>query len=264
VPGIGADHSSWFRQLSAFQKYHRVIIFDPRSIGKSSRPKEPYAFRALADDVAGLMDHLGIGKAHILGQSLGGIVAQEIAIDYPDRVLKLVLVSTLAGGDAEGVNPALTGTFGPAEGAADAGFSGMDTRKTMNTLITMTFNKWPYRKAMQIMSRLFVKPAMFDGLSDQVGASAGHTTLDRLHLIQAPTLVITGAGDRIIRPQSSERLAARIPNARLVTVKGGSHGFNLEMAARFNREVLDFLRAGQASHIDPDSRRETKQEGRKG
>ena len=84
VPGMGADHRSWFRQLPAFRKRYRVIIYDPRSIGKSSRPKEPYAFRALADDVAGLMDHLGIGKAHILGQSLGGIVAQETAIDYPE------------------------------------------------------------------------------------------------------------------------------------------------------------------------------------
>ena len=116
----------------------------------------------------------------------------------------------------------------------------------MKALIAMTFNRWPYRKALQLLSRFFVKPEMFDGLSDQVAAMAGHTTLDRLHLIQARTLVITGSADRIIRPEASERLAARIPNARLVTVIDGSHGFNLEMAARFNREVLDFLRAAQA------------------
>lgn len=264
VPGMGADHRSWLRQLSAFQKYHRVIIYDPRGIGRSSRPKEPYAFRALADDVAGLMDHLGIGKAHILGQSLGGIVAQETAIDHPDRVLKLVLVSTLAGGDAEAANPELVKTLGPADGAAGTGSSAINTQKTMNALIGMSFNGVLYRKAMQIMSRFFVKQEMFDGLSDQVAAMAGHTTLDRLHLIQAPTLVITGSADRIIRPEASERLAARIPNARLVTVIDGSHGFNLEMAARFNREVLDFLRAAQASRIDPAGRLETKQEGRKG
>jgi 3-oxoadipate enol-lactonase len=254
VPGMGADHSSWFRQISAFQKYYRVIIFDPRSIGKSSRPKEPYAFRALADDVAGLLDHLGIEKAHVLGQSLGGIVAQEIAIDYPRRVLRLILVSTLAGGDTEAVSPDIVKTFGPADGAAGTGLSGIDTRKTMKTLIAMTFNRWPYRKAMQLLSRLFVKPEMFDGLSDQVAAMAGHTTLDRLHLIQARTLVITGSADRIIRPEASELLASRIPGASLVMVKGGSHGFNLEMAGRFNREILDFLGAGQAGHIHPDSR----------
>ncbi len=249
VPGMGADHFSWFRQLSAFQKHYRVIIFDPRGIGKSSRPKEPYAFKALADDVAGLMDHLGIGKAHILGQSLGGIVAQETAIDYPDRVLKLVLVSTLAGGDTEAVSPDIVKTFGPSDGTGAAGSSVVDTGKTMKALIAMTFNRWPYRKALQIGSRLFVKPEMFAGLSDQVAAMAGHTTLDLLHLIQARTLVITGSADRIIRPVASELLASRIPGASLVMVKGGSHGFNLEMAGRFNREVLDFLRAGQASHI---------------
>ncbi len=71
----------------------------------------------------------------------------------------------------------------------------------------------------------------------------GHNTIDRLHLIEAPTLVITGAEDRIVSPRASEVLAAKIPNARLVMVKGGSHGFNVEMSSRFNREVLDFLRA---------------------
>src|SRR5512136_2791190 len=108
IPGMGADHSSWFRQLSAFKKHYRVITFDPRSIGKSSRPKEPYGFKALADDVVSLMDHLAIKEANVLGQSLGGLVAQELAIDYPERVLKLALVSsTMAGGDANPTNPEL-------------------------------------------------------------------------------------------------------------------------------------------------------------
>ncbi len=252
IPGMGADHSSFFRQVPVLRRHYRVVTFDPRGLGRSSRPGEPYAFRALADDVAGLMDHLGADRAHVLGQSLGGIVAQELAIDYPSRVDKLILVSTLAGGDAEGTNPALTATFGPAPGAAGPGssgaggtrFPGMDTRKTMDTLIALAFNRWAYRTAMQLASRWFVRPEMLDGLPDQVAAIAGHTTIERLHLIQARTLVITGDGDRIIWPQASERLAAGISGAKLVMVKGGSHGFNLEMAGRFHREVLDFLRMG--------------------
>lgn len=244
IPGLGAGHESWFRQLPAFKKRFKVVTFDPRSIGRSDRPKQPYGFRDLADDVIGLIDHLGIGMAHIFGQSLGGLVAQEVAIDYPDRVLKLVLVSsTVAGGDTNPTNPELMEALGYAGGTAEVDFSKLDTRRTMNTVIGMSFNSPLYRKALQFLSRFFVKPEMFDGLSDQLRAIAGHNTIDRLHLIQARTLVITGAEDRIVSPRGSEVLADRIPNAKLVMVKGGSHGFNVEMTALFNREVLEFLGA---------------------
>jgi len=244
IPGMGAGHTSWFRQLPAFKEHFRVITFDPRSIGRSERPELPYEFKALVDDVVGLMDHLGIERAHVLGQSLGGLVAQEVAIDYPDRVLKLVLVSsTVAGGDANPINPALMEALGYTEGTTEVDFSKLDTRRTMNTLIGMSFNKLLYRKAMQLLSRFFVKPEMFDGLSDHLRAISGHSTADRPHLIKARTLVTTGAEDRIVFPWASEMLAARIPNAKLVMVKGASHGFNVEMASRLNREIVDFLRA---------------------
>mgnify|MGYP001765977217 CR=1 FL=1 len=245
IPGIGADHTAWVPQVLAFRKRYRVVIFDPRGIGRTSRPGGPYPFRVLADDVAGLLDHLGIERANVLGQSLGGVVAQGVAIDYPGRVHRLVLVSTLALGDAEGFDPALAAILGAADGAASSDLSAVDTRKTMNALIALSFKRWPYRTAMQLLSRLFLRREMFDGLSDQAAASAGHTTIDRLHLIQAPTLVVTGTADRIIRPQASERLAAGIPGAKLVMVRDGSHAFNVEMASRFNREVLDFLQAGE-------------------
>ena len=244
IPGLGAGHTAWFRQLHAFKKHYKVITFDPRSIGRSDRPKQPYAFKALADDVVGLMDYLGIRRAHVLGQSLGGPVAQEVAIDYPDRVLKLVLVSsTAAGGDTNPTNPALMDTMGYRGEDKDIDFSKVNTRKTMTVLIELSFSKVLYRKAMQFMSRFYVKPEMFDGLSDQLRAISGHNTVDRLHLIRAQTLVITGDEDRIISPRSSEVLAGKIPIAKLVMVKGGSHAFNVEMTSRFNREVLDFLKA---------------------
>ncbi len=244
IPGLGAGHTAWFRQLPAFKKRYKVITFDPRSIGRSDRPKQPYGFKALADDVVGLMDHLAIERAHILGQSLGGLVAQEVAIDYPDRVLNLVLVSSaVAGGDTNATNPTLMETMGYRGEDKDIDFSKVNTRKTMTVLIDLSFRRRLYRTAMQFMSRFYVKPEMFDGLSDQLRAISGHNTMDRLHLIKAPTLVITGDEDRIIPPHSSEVLASKIPNAKLVMVKGGSHGFNVEMTSRFNREVLEFLKA---------------------
>jgi pimeloyl-ACP methyl ester carboxylesterase len=243
IPGLGAGHEAWFRQLPAFKKHFRVVTFDPRSIGRSDRPKQAYSFKAMADDVVGLMDQLSIGKAHVLGQSLGGIVAQEVAIDYPDRVMQLVLVSSnIAGGDDNFVSPDLTETLGITSEGQQVDFSKLKTGKTMAALIGLSFHKMLYRTAMQLLSRFFVKPEMFDGLSDQLRAVTGHSTIDRLHLVKAQTLVITGADDKIVSPRASELLAAKIPNARLVMVKGGSHGFNVEMTSRFNREVLDFLR----------------------
>ncbi len=152
-----------------------------------------------------------------------------MAIDYPHRVLKLILVSSgVAGGNVNPTNPKLMEAMGYAEGTTEVDFSTLDTRKTMNIVIAMSFNRLLYRKALQFLSRFFVKPEMFDGLSD---------------LIRAQTLVITGAEDQIVSPRASEMLAARIPNAKLVMVKAGSHGFNVEMTSRFNREVLGFLKA---------------------
>ena len=91
--------SRWFFQIRAFRKYFRLITFDNRGVGKTDKPGESYTTRTMADDTIGLMDCLGIDKAHILGVSLGGMIAQEVAINYPQRVRKLVLVSTTAGAD---------------------------------------------------------------------------------------------------------------------------------------------------------------------
>ena len=247
IPGLGANgRTSWLWQLRAFKKHYRVVTFDPRSIGKSSRPKEPYGFRTLADDVVGLMDHLAIRKANVLGDSLGGVVAQELAMDYPDRVRSLVLLSSgLLGGPNIPANPALAEALCYVEGTTEIDFSRVDTRKTMRAVIGMSFDKRRYRIMMQLASRFLVPLREVEGMWDQARAVSGHNTFDRLHLIKAPTLVVAGAEDRIVPPHTSEVLAAEIPNARLVIVEGGSHVFNVEMSSRFNREVLDFLaRAG--------------------
>jgi pimeloyl-ACP methyl ester carboxylesterase len=91
VQGFGGGHRGWFFQTRAFKKYFQVIIFDNRGIGRSDKAPGQYTVRDLADEAIGLMDYLHIDKAHILGMSMGGMVAQELAINYPDRLKKLVL-----------------------------------------------------------------------------------------------------------------------------------------------------------------------------
>jgi 3-oxoadipate enol-lactonase len=242
--GMGGDHRSWFPQMRDFARHFTVITFDGRGIGKTDRPSGLYSFGTLAADVIGLLDHLSLDRAHILGESLGGIVAQEVAIGYPQRVRKLILANTSVGRGADmQVHPALMKAYGGPEGATEATFdpSKVNVGKAMRAMIALSFNSRIYRLGMMLMATLYVKPSAFKGMAEQIQAISAHSTLDRLQLIQSPTLVITGTGDRIVPPAMSDILVGRIPNARLVKVEGGSHALHVEMKRRFNREVLDFL-----------------------
>ncbi len=244
IQGFAGNHQAWFFQTQVFRKYYKVIIFDNRGIGKSGRPSEPYTIRTMADDVIGLMDYLNIDKAHVLGLSLGGLVAQEIAISYPGRVIKLVLGSTFAGSELNDVHPEMMEALGIREGSTDVDIRSIDFRRLMNFMVSSAFNKRMYRMVLLSLSKRSMKSIDVNGYLEQMAAVTSFTTLDRLHLIKAQTLVIAGTGDRIISPSMSDLLASRIPNARLVKVKGGSHAFFMEMRGRFNKEVLEFLRGG--------------------
>ena len=242
IQGYSGGHEGWFFQTRVFKKYYKAITFDPRGIGKSDKPSESYTVSKMADDVIGLMDHLNIDKAHVLGISLGGIVAQELAINYPQRLLKLVLASTMTGEEFTGdVHPKLLRTMGIEVGATELDTESVDFFKATTTIITLSFNKKLYRMLCLPMAKLQMKRVGVEGYRRQIEAVSGHSTLDRLHLIQAPTLVITGTEDKLISPRSSETIASRIPKAKLVMIEGGPHAILIEMRGRFNQEILDFL-----------------------
>ena len=244
IQGFGGNHQAWFFQTPALQKYFRIIIFDNRGIGKSGTSGEPYTIRTMANDVIGLMDYLGIGEAHILGLSLGGLVAQEVAISYAERVRKLVLGSTFTGREVNNVHPELMDALGIREDSTDIDISKIDFRKSMNFMVSEAFNKRLYRTVFVPLSKYGMRSVDPEGYLRQMESIASYDALDRLQLIKAPTLVITGSGDRLVSPSTSDLIASKIPNAKLVKVKGGSHAFFMEMRGRFNKEVLDFLRNG--------------------
>jgi len=243
IQGFGGGHDAWFFQTRAFRKYYRVITFDNRGIGKTDRSPEPYTIRTMADDTVGLMDHLGVENAHVLGMSLGGMVAQEVAINYAERVGKLVLVCTSTGeGEISDVHPEMLRAMGVKEGSEAPDLRSVDFNKSMSTIVSLAFNRRLYRMILVPLSRIQMKRIGVEAHIQQMEAVVGHSTVDRLHLIKAPTLVITGTEDRIISPRSSDEIAGRIPDARLVKIEGGSHAFSMEMRGRFNKEVLDYLR----------------------
>jgi len=235
IMGFTASRIGWMPQLRFFRKYYRVITFDNRGVGKSDKPLGPYSTRMMADDTIKLMDLLGIEKAHIMGLSMGGMIAQELAINYPQRVMKLVLASTYARQDE---------TSG--DTLEQAKFLQLSPGKKVGAMVGLAFNKPLYRFTFSLLARVqtrFTGASGGVGIAGQSEACLKHDTLERLSSITAPTLVIVGTGDRIIKPVSSEVIAGKIPNAKLVRVEGGSHYFSFEMKNVFNREVLNFLKS---------------------
>lgn len=244
IMGLSGDQRSWVFQTGPFMKHYRVITFDNRGVGKSDKPVGGYSSKMMADDTLGLMDHLGIKKAHILGVSMGGHIAQALAINYPERVNKLVLGCTFAtNDDSSGVNAELVKAIQNRENQIADDAKRMDIFQFLDVFFPFSFNKRLYRTVFLPIVKIQARLTGSTGLLGQLAVGLGHNTLDSLHTIKVPTLVITGTKDRIHKPSSSEVIAKRISNAKLVKVEGGSHNFFIEMSGRFNKEVLDFLRA---------------------
>ena len=234
IMGLGTDRIGWRFQESYFKKYYQVVTFDNRGVGKSDKPAGPYTTKMMADDTVGLMDHLGIKKANIMGVSMGGMIAQAIALNYPERVLKLVLGCTCACDDGD-----LNGPSAQCVSAIEAG-----KRGNMGSMISLTFNKRLYRFVFSLLMnirRLSFRAEDLAGFKSQAMACATHNTLAELHFIKSPTLVIVGTHDRLLKPTSSRVIAGKIPGAKLERLQAGSHGFFIEMKDAFNAAVLEFL-----------------------
>ena len=204
ITGFASDLNTWAFQLRAFNKHFQVIRFDNRGIGESDKPEGPYSTREMAEDAIGLLDHLGIERAHVVGHSMGGAIAQEVAISHPERVSKLVLCASFARrDDLKGSNENSKGSDSKAIGL-------------LRDITGLAFNRPIFRWPVLILSKLIPLNVSIAGLEGQMAASHSHDTMSRLNLIQAPTLVIVGTRDRLIRPTSSEIIGERIPNAKLV------------------------------------------------
>ena len=243
IMGAFADQSGWMFQTGAFRKHYRIITFDNRGFGKTDKPGGAYSTKIMADDTIGLMNHLSIKKAHILGVSLGGMIAQALAINYPERINKLILGCTFARRDESGgMAPEFPKALGFGEDYTDADARSIPILNIAGTLYSLAFNRKLYRIIFIPLAKIQARLNGKTGLLGQLEAVLGHNTLDNLPTIKVPTLVIVGTKDRVIKPSSSEVIAKLIRNAKLVKVESGSHMFFMEMSGRFNREVLGFLR----------------------
>ena len=204
----------------------------------------------MADDAAALLDHLKIERAHVLGVSMGGMIAQELVLRHPERVRKLVLAATFPEPDAatEQNRTVIFTQIGGSiteSGEMKIDVSAMNPLLFFQHLLPLVFNpsfiQNELPKLMQMFSGALQYGFSIEAIMGQMQAVMGHKATDRLGTIAAPTLVLTGDADRLIAPANSDVLARSIPGARLVEIPDGSHGFNFEMPDRFNGAVLEFL-----------------------
>jgi len=241
INGFASAQNALFSLVHVFAKYYRVVTFDNRGIGGSDKPAGTYSISMMANDTIGLMDFLGIGKAHLIGMSLGGMVGQQIAIDCPQRVCKLILCSTSAGGQPlQNMLFALIEATNPGWNRSSSNLSSADLGKLIIAMTSLIFNQTFSRLLFVSLNKILIKTGQLKAPLGQLEAMMNHNVQDRLHLIQAPTLVLTGSKDRLMPPQSSEELASQIKGAKLVTLDGGSHSFE-GVSGSFNKAVLDFL-----------------------
>ncbi len=238
IAGLGAHTGDWARQVPALARHFRVTAFDNRGYGRSSAPDEPYSIRQMAEDVIALMDALGIGRAHVVGSSMGGEIAQELAIAYPERVDHLVLMATSAGGRwarvvarADGLPTGLRRIATRLRGLA------RQLRRRLHALTARRAGRGPQPPTPE------PPPVPAHGLRRQQEATAAFDAHDRLHRIAAPTLVLAGTKDRVAPVAAAEELARGIPGARLVVLRGAGHLMHYERAEEVNRILLAFLRA---------------------
>jgi pimeloyl-ACP methyl ester carboxylesterase len=241
IYGYAADSGLWFRQIPILSKKYRVIAFDNRGAGRSDKPDIPYTMAMMAGDIAGLLDTIGIDAAHIFGISMGGMIAQHFALNYPQRVISLILGCTFCGG----VHSIQTKPESMAALFDFERFKKMTPEEFVRQLIPFLFSQEFIAKNPDIVEKRVAKsleyPTPLHGFTRQAMAMMGHDTYELLPEIKLPTLVIAGDNDRLIPFENSRILASRIPKAELVIIKGAGHEFFIEDAEEANKIILSFL-----------------------
>jgi pimeloyl-ACP methyl ester carboxylesterase len=234
VAGIPAIANDWSLLAERLAESRRVVTYDNRGSGQSSVTEGPYTTQQLAADAVRLLEVLGIARADVFGMSLGGMIAQEIALGWPDRVRRLVLGGTHAGVRHAAPAPRETGRAFTME--TD------DWGERMRALAPLAFAREVDDGMLERFTEKKSKEAQDqEGYAAQIEAVLSHDTYDRLPEIEAPTLILTGDDDRIIPAPSSDVLHLRIPRSRLEVIEGAGHLFFLEKPEETIELVQGFL-----------------------
>ncbi len=248
ISGAGADHTAWVVQVPDLSQSYRVITFDSRGIGRSTcpMPDEEYSPAIMAGDVLEMMDGLSIKRAHLLGQSLGSAVAQEVALAQSERIISLQLVVTWAKSDIRIEQICNTMRVLLSKASLEEYYYFCYAIAFSPTLLeTQPLFLERYCRSSVLENE---SPPSLQGLMGQWRAVHCHDAQSRLCNLRIPVLVIAGEGDIIVHQEYGKRVAQLIPGAYFHCFGGpcSSHLLHIEMAPLFNSLSLDFL----SSHKD--------------
>ncbi|MEX2237829.1 MAG: alpha/beta fold hydrolase [Dehalococcoidia bacterium] len=238
IMGFTANATAWRNHFPILSQRFRVVAFDNRGAGRSGVPDgDAYTMPQMADDAMALLDHLGIERAHVWGVSMGGMIAQEVALRHPQRVITLVLGCTTPGGErhvpqAEADQLAFMKLT--TMGAEDAILAGLPLLYGERFLAA---NRERVIDEAKALMDLRAKP---QGMARQMAGIMTHDTLERLPSIRIPTLVCTGDADRVVNCANSRLLAEAIPGAQIVEYPGAGHGYLHEALEEDTRRVMEF------------------------
>lgn len=241
--GLGLDLTAWGPQIQTLSRAYRVLAFDARGTGRSGAPSHPYGISDLASDALAFLDALGVERAHVLGLSLGGFVAQQLAIHHPSRVKSLVLAATAAR-----LPPR---TRHVVELWRRMALGGTHPEILLGDQLAWMFSDRFFADGSWVsatVEMVLANPhrASSEAIAAQAAASLEHDTRAALSRIRIPTLVMVGRNDLLLPVSCAQELASSIPGAQLSVIEEAGHAFAVESSKRFNAVVLDFLTRLQA------------------
>jgi len=239
IMGLGYTSVMWHRTRPALAKRYRTIAFDNRGVGLSDVPPGPYSIATMASDAAAVLDSAGISRAHVFGVSMGGAIAQEFALQYPERTRSLILGCAAPGGHL---------AVRAESKVADVLLArGMTLEQARNAMLPYIYDAATPRDKIEedvnLRRRWLPSP---EGYMAQLQAIMAWESYSRIAQITAPTLVIHGKSDALVPPGNGELIAKRIPGAKLVLLERASHLFLTDQTEEANKEILEFL----LSHTD--------------
>ena len=238
IQGLGYPSGMWFLQIPEFSRYFRTIVFDNRGVGRTDKPDAEYSIPLMASDAAGLLKSLGVSRVHVVGVSLGGYIAQELALNQPDLMDHLVLMATSCGGPNYAES---TKSFWQ-EVAGLAGLTPEEIiRRGMGLATTRDFYQTNPALIERSVAVRMKKLQPLHAFIRQSHAAMNFDSSDLASHIDKPTLILAGAEDRVMPLPLTEDLFRRIPRARLKVFPGAAHLLFLEEAEAVNRLIIEFF-----------------------
>lgn len=238
IHGLSMASDTWFNQVPILSQKYQVIVFDNRGVGQTDAPDEDYSTEMMADDIATLLQFLNVDNAHILGFSMGGMIAQVVALKYPELVKSLILNATAAQLPAKAKYIVQHWLRMLNENVS------LETRVREGLLWVYTDNFFENDEAVTAAVDLAGNqphPLSKHGFAGQVAALMKYDMRSQISQISAPTLVLVGGDEILIPLECSEELTDKIPKSELVVLERGGHNCWMEFPELFNQAVMQFL-----------------------